>query len=180
MAQPANAPNLTTPVSSLASTEDTSFLSDRTKKQLKIVLGGVYFVVISTLVTRRAVARRVKWAKPTYFRQNMHHPEQQFNHGFEAAEALAVATINVFSWGIFYTGGALYATDTSGFAELKEKLRVKGLSEEDREGAQQIVRGWMKAANPLNAFRKEEEDVATSETPEELPTVPSTGEEREG
>jgi hypothetical protein len=162
-------------VAESAPVEDTSFLSQyispRTQKQLKIVLGGVYFVVLSTMVTRRAVARRMKWAKPTYFRQNMHHPEQEFNSGLEAAEAFSVATINVFGWGIFFTGGTMWATDTSGLDEVRQRLRVRlNLTEDDQKGSQQIVQSWLKAANPLNAFKKDDAEITVTET-EEQPEV---------
>jgi hypothetical protein len=169
-----------------SSGDDNSFISERTKKQLKIVLGGVYFVVISTLVTRRAVARRIKWAKPTYFRQNMHHPEQEFNSALEAAEAFAVASVNVFSWGIFFTGGAMWATDTSGIEEVRQRLRVRlNLSEDDQKGSQQIVKSWLKAANPLNAFKKEEQEGTSTEAAAQsdttsIPTLDQSKTTREG
>ena len=139
--------------------------AERSRKQLNVMLAGTCFVFLSTFVMRRAVTRRIVWAKPTYFRQNMHHPEQNVSSGLEAIEALSVATVNVFSWGIFLTGGIMWATNTSGLVEVKERLRVRlGLSKEEQQDSQDIVGQWIEAAKPWNAFKKQDVESVGSDT----------------
>ncbi|KAF2674886.1 hypothetical protein BT63DRAFT_22889 [Microthyrium microscopicum] len=136
----------------------------RSKKQMRTMIAGAYFVIISAFITRRAIRRRIKWAKPTYFRQNMHHPEEKFDGGLEAVEAFSVATVNVFSWGIFFTGGWMWATNTSGLEEMRQRLRLKlNLSEDDQRGSQNVVRSWIEAAKPWNAFKKEKAEATELE-----------------
>jgi hypothetical protein len=143
--------------------DDPSVRLRRQKKQFSVMIAGTAFIVMSTIITRRGVARRIRWAKPTYFRQNMHHPEQKFDGGLEALEALSVATVNVFSWSIFYAGGMLWALDIASLEEMRSKLRVRlGLSEEEQKGSQSVVRSWMQAANPWNLFKSRKPPEGTS------------------
>lgn len=65
-----------------------------------------------------------------------------------------MATVNVFSWGIFWAGGLLWAFDISGVQEMRDRLRVRlGLSSDEQKGGQQIVGQWIEAAKPWKAFR---------------------------
>jgi hypothetical protein len=114
-------------------------------------------VLLSSLITRRAIQRRIQWAKPTFFRQNDQHPEQKVDGGLEAIKAFGMATVNVFSWSIMFTGGVLWATNTSGLEEIRARLKVGlGLTEAERKDSQEIVGEWIKAAKPWNAWKSEE------------------------
>jgi hypothetical protein len=136
------------------SVEDNTLFSPRSRKQFSIFLAGSYFTIMSAIITRRAVNRRLRWAKPTYFRTNQMHPEQQINIRLEAMEAITVATVNVFSWVIMLGGGVLWATDTSGLAEMRSKLRLRlGLTEEEQKESQAVVGEYIEAVKPWNAFK---------------------------
>jgi hypothetical protein len=127
--------------------ETTALSRDRERKQVTIFLAGCGFTLFSALITRRAVARRIRWARPTYFQQNNMHPEQKIDGGLEALEALSVATVNVFSWSIVFVGGMMWATDTSSIQEIRDRSRVRiGLSEDEQKGSQAMVGEWIDAA----------------------------------
>src|ERR1700712_3963780 len=146
------------------SVEDSSLFSPRSRKQFSIFLAGSYFCLISSVITRRAVTRRIQWAKPTFFRTNQQHPEQKIDGGLEALEAITVATVNVFSWGIMFFGGVLWATDTSGIEEMRSKLRLRlRLSEEEQKGSQEVVHEWVEAAKPWNAFKSQKKPETVDE-----------------
>jgi hypothetical protein len=82
------------------------------------------------------------------------HPEQPINLRLEAMEAITVATVNVFSWVIMLGGGILWATDTSGLAEMRSKLRLRlGLTEEEQKESQAVVGEYIEAVKPWNAFK---------------------------
>jgi len=51
-------------------------------------------------------------------------PLNPVNGALEALDALGIATINVFSYGIMFGGGALWASNTSTVAELKRKIQI--------------------------------------------------------
>lgn len=97
----------------------------------------------------------------------MDHPEQQINGGLEALEALTVATVNVFSWSIAFTGGAFWALNLSSIEEMRQRLRVRlGLTEEEQKGSQGVVGEWIEAAKPWNSWKgalsKTKEDGSSS------------------
>lgn len=82
-------------------------------------------------------------------------------------EALSVATVNVFSWGIFFAGGVMWASDTSGIDEIRQRLRVRlGLSEQEQKDSQEVVGEWIEAAKPWNAFKKAKMETIGSEKEE--------------
>jgi hypothetical protein len=115
------------------------------------MVAGTAFVTISSIITRRAVYRRLQWSKPTFFQQNTGHPEQKINGSLEALEALSVATVNLFSWTLFYAGGLLWAFDIGSLEEMRSKLRVRlGITEIEQKDSQEIVGAWVKAAKSFN------------------------------
>ena len=106
-------------------------------------------MIMSSIITRRGVYRRQQWAKPTFFRQNNQHPEQKIDGSLEALEALSVATVNVFSWSLLFTGGMLWSFDITNLEELRSRLRVRlGVTEEEQKGSQSVVGEWIEAAKP--------------------------------
>jgi hypothetical protein len=163
-----------TPADTTANTAANSALPENTlidprreRKQFTIFLAGCGFSLLSAMITRRAVVRRMNWAKPTYFRQNNMHPEQKVDASLEAMEALSVATVNVFSWGIFFVGGAMWATDTSGINEVRTKLRVRlGLKEEEQKGSQKQVGEWLEAAKFWKSGKGQIEEPKDPKSPE--------------
>jgi len=142
----------------------------RERKQLTILLAGCGFTLLSAMVTRRAVVRRINWAKPTYFRHNNMHPEGRINGSLEAMEALSVATVNVFSWAIVFVGGVMWATDTSSIDEIRARLRVRlGLEEEEQRGSQEMVGEWIEAAKIWKQGKSQEEEPKDSKSPKSSP-----------
>jgi hypothetical protein len=138
----------------------------RERKQLTIFFAGCGFSLISALIARRGVIRRVNWARPTFFRQNHMHPEQKINGALEAMEAFSVATVNVFSWSILLTGGVMWATDTANIDEMRQRLRVRlGLKKEEQQGSQALVGEWLEAAKFWKGSSKKEipKDVESSD-----------------
>lgn len=128
--------------------------SRRQRKQLTVYLAGVSFTLFSALIARRAVTRRINWARPTYFRHNNMHPETPIDGGLEALEAMSVATVNVFSWSILLAGGMMWATDTASVQEVRDRLRVRlGVSEEEQKGGQEVVGEWIEAAKVWKSGR---------------------------
>lgn len=100
-----------------------SIATARTIRQFSLVLAGTAFVGLSTLVTKRALVRRYKAVLPKFYQPN--NRPTPVNGGFEAFEALSLATINVFSWGVLMTGGTLWALDISSMEDLRTKFREK-------------------------------------------------------
>jgi hypothetical protein len=141
--------------------------SERERKQFTIFLAGCGFTLYSALITRRAVARRMRWARPTYFQHNNMHPEQKINGALEALEALSVATVNVFSWSITFVGGMMWATDTSNIQEIRDRLRVRlGLNEEEQKGSQAVVGEWIDAAKVWKRGKSPKEESTKEPAPE--------------
>ncbi len=63
----------------------------------------------------------------------------------EAFEALTIASVNVFSLGIMFTGGVLWAFDISSLEDMRRKLRGGlGMDGEGRESAaQEEMEEWL-------------------------------------
>jgi hypothetical protein len=106
--------------------------------------------VLSSLVTRRAVARRYHSIRPPFFHPSNEAPVVTFNGPLEAAQALGLASLNVFSFSILMTGGMFWAFDISSVKEWRDRTRKK-LGYEDTVAAEQISDGgktpdeWMVA-----------------------------------
>jgi hypothetical protein len=134
---------------------DPNLDAKRSRRQFALFLGGSAFALFATLITKRAVNRRLRWSKPTFYRNNMQHPEQQINGGLEALEAFSVATVNVVSWGLMFVGGMFYAFDISSLEEMRARNRTRmGLTSEDQKGSQVVVGEWIEAAKPWKLWKK--------------------------
>jgi hypothetical protein len=173
----ASTSSLTTPQPEAVATPSQHVVDPkRERKQLSILAAGCGFAILSGLITRRAVLRRIKWAKPTYFRQNDGHPEHKFDAGLEAFEAFSVATVNVFSWSLVIAGGTMWATDTSGIHEAREKLRVRlGMNENEQKGSQAIVGQWLEAAKFWKTSKPLVEPAAIESA---QPSIPEPSEQK--
>jgi hypothetical protein len=131
--------------------EDNGFFSKRSRRQLGFFLAGASFSLLSATITRRAVLRRTRWARPLYFYSNQAPPppERQVNGALEALEALGVATVTAVSWTAMLTGGLLWALDVNGLVELRGRVRGRlGLEDGVQDEAQREVDAFVGAVKP--------------------------------
>lgn len=131
--------------------DDNGFFSRRSRRQLTLFLAGASFSLLSATITRRAVLRRTRWARPLYFHSNQAPPppERQVNGALEALEALGVATVTAVSWTAMLTGGLLWALDVDGLVELRARVRGRlGLEEGVQDEAQREVDALLEAVKP--------------------------------
>ncbi|KAF3765092.1 hypothetical protein M406DRAFT_234654, partial [Cryphonectria parasitica EP155] len=124
----------------------------RGAKQLGLFFAGAGFLTASALISRRAVARKMVDAYPKFY-QPSHHgprppPRAQAEKGEDqlvAIEALGLATLNVFSFGVMMTGGVMFAFNISNVEDLRRKARSKlyGTNGAVDEAADQQVEEWI-------------------------------------
>jgi hypothetical protein len=139
-------------------TEEGGLFSRRSRKQFSLFLAGSTFALLSAAITRRAVVRRIQWARPTFFHPNNQPSDKKMNGGLEALEALSVATVTAVSWTVMITGGFLWAIDVSSLQELRAKVRGRlGLTEEEQKESQATVGQIIDAAKP---WKRQAQDVA--------------------
>ncbi|KAJ9155360.1 hypothetical protein NKR23_g1822 [Pleurostoma richardsiae] len=139
-----------------------SLLSERSMKQFGLFAAGASFMMLSTLVTRRAVAR--KTIVPTFYQQSTRPPttKPEGKDPLIAVEALGLATLNVFSFAIMATGGLAWAFDVSTVEELRTKARkhMYGPAGRIDEAAEQEVAEWAaRVLASLEGKKKKEEDA---------------------
>ncbi|KAL1876254.1 hypothetical protein Daus18300_002882 [Diaporthe australafricana] len=124
----------------------------RSAKQLGLFAAGAGFLTLSTLITRRAVARRMLQSAPSMFHPSHHGPsppprgqKDKGDDAFVAAEALGLATLNVFSFGVMMTGGLMWAFDISNIDDLRRKARASlyGADGVVDSAAEQQVEEWI-------------------------------------
>ncbi|KIW03956.1 uncharacterized protein PV09_04792 [Verruconis gallopava] len=137
--------------------DERSIFSRRSRRQLGIWAAGAGFMLFSAAITRRAVARRNNWARPLFFYTNMEPHLKPINGPLEALEALSVATINAFSFGIMFTGGMFWAFDISNLEELKRRTRDK-LGYEKAIEAEQMSDGGVTQEQWLTSVVVDEEE----------------------
>jgi len=75
------------------------------------------------MITRRSLVRRYKATVPKFYQPN--NRLNEVNGAMEAFEALNIATINVLSVGMMFTGGLLYAFDISSIDDMKRTVRSR-------------------------------------------------------
>lgn len=80
--------------------------------------------MVSSLITRKALARRLKVTYPRFF-QPSNQRFVEIDGATEAAEALALATINVASAGLMITGGTLWALNISNMEDMRQKFGTR-------------------------------------------------------
>ena len=137
--------------------DDNGFFSRRSRRQLTLFLAGASFSLLSATITRRAVLRRTRWARPLFFHSNQAPPppERQVNGALEALEALGVATVTAVSWTAMLTGGLLWALDVDGkLVELRARVRGRlGLPDGVQDEAQREVDALVEAVKPWGRKR---------------------------
>jgi hypothetical protein len=119
---------------------DYSILSPRSRRQFGLWATGGAFMLLSAMVTRRAVARRYKSIRPPFFHPSNEAPVVTFNGPLEALEALSLASLNVFSFSVMMTGGMFWAFDIASVKEWRDRTRAK-LGYEDTVAAEQSTDG---------------------------------------
>jgi len=152
-----------------------SIFSKRSRDQLGIFLGGAGFLMISVLVSRRAVAKHMKAARMRYFQPN----NLQGRKGTQAdpkdplipIEALGLATLNVMSFGMMAAGGTAWALDISSIDDIRRMARrsIYGPAGRLDEDAEKQVAEWV--ANTLGLKLEDAEGG-----PVALPTPGGAGE----
>lgn len=140
--QPPSAP-------STAGLSASSSLSSRSVKQLGLFFAGAGFLLISTVVTRRAVARKQLAAMPKFYdhgqRPAATKPKANADGSMVALEALGLATLNVFSFMMMATGGTAWAFDVASIDDLRTKAKktLYGADGKTDEAAEAEMEEWM-------------------------------------
>jgi len=117
----------------------------RTIKQLSVFFAGATFLTLSVFITRRSVMRKISATKPLFYvPSNKRQPLS--NGAVEAAEAFALATVNVSSLGLMLTGGAMFALDLVNTADLRRKyLQKQGFLDSKEGSADEEIEEWVKS-----------------------------------
>jgi hypothetical protein len=139
--------------------EPPSVFSPRSMKQLGLFAAGAGFLVLSTTITRRAVNRRILSSRPMFYHPSHQGAMKQGNPDgpFIAAEALGLATLNVFAFAVMATGGLAWAWDVSNVEDLRNRARRKLYGEAGAvdEEAEKEMEEWM--AKVLSMVKKDDE-----------------------
>lgn len=137
----------------------------RSVGQFGLFAAGAGFLTLSTLITRRAVARRMVESAPRMFQPSHHGPvvpprgqKDKGDDAFVAVEALGLATLNVISFGVMMTGGFMWAFDISNIEDLRRKARATlyGADGVVDQAAEQQVEEWI--AEVLSKKEKREKE----------------------
>ena len=146
------------PIGSTRPDTRTPIFDPRSMKQLGLFFGGAVFLSLSSLITRRAVARKLKVTQPRFFiPSNKPVNKVDGDNSLIAFEALSLATLNVFGFGIMSTGGLSWAFDVSTADELRGMARktLGADGSKTDEEAEREVEEWV--AKML--FKKDPKDM---------------------
>ncbi|KAI9826446.1 MAG: hypothetical protein M1826_006655 [Phylliscum demangeonii] len=129
----ANADTTPSPSTSSSSSSPPSwrehFFTPRARRQLTLFFGGACFMAGASLITRRALQRRYRLVRPSFY-QPSHAAASSFtapaaiDGPMEAFEALNIATVYLLSTSFMLTTGTLWALDISTLDELRRVLRA--------------------------------------------------------
>ncbi|KAL2065413.1 hypothetical protein VTL71DRAFT_3083 [Oculimacula yallundae] len=128
------------PAASISSESQSAFFSQRSRRQLGLFAAGASFFLLSSVITRRSIVRRKAMSVPLFFHHS-NYSNPNINGALEAFEALTLATMNVFSYGIMATGGFIWAFDIATIDDMKKKVRVDlnvKASQIDRDAEEEI------------------------------------------
>ncbi|KAI0111005.1 hypothetical protein F4776DRAFT_356297 [Hypoxylon sp. NC0597] len=140
-------------------------LSQRSLKQLGLFFAGGGFLALSTLITRRAIARKHMATIPQFYQpSNRPVSKMQSDSSLIALEALNLATLNVMGFGIMITGGLAWAFDISSIDDLRRMARrhIGPPGGQTDEEAEREVEEWV-AKVLLRKEHKEKETQSPSE-----------------
>jgi hypothetical protein len=122
-----------------------SAFSKRSLRQLGLFFGGAAFFGFASVITRRALVRRYQSIVPKFYQQS-NRPNAQVDGALEAFEALSIATVNVLSVSMMFSGGMLWAFDISSLDDMRRKIRG-GLGIDGSEGresaAEEEMEEWL-------------------------------------
>lgn len=104
-----------------AASKDNSIFGERSRRQFALYLAGAGCIAVSTLITRRSIARRFRVTYPKFF-QPSNQQMVEVDGATEAAEALALATINVASVGLTFTSGLFWALNISNMEDVRARF----------------------------------------------------------
>jgi hypothetical protein len=117
----------------------------RPHKNAMLFLGGVTFMALSTLVTRRSLARKYRATLPPFYTASTRH-KPAVDGATEALEALSIATVNVVSVAMMAGGAALWYFDINSLADMRRKIRgglgVAGDGQSEQE-AEEEMEEWL-------------------------------------
>ena len=98
--------------------------SERSLRQLGLFFAGAGFLSLSTLITRRSIARKRRATIPSFYHpSNRSVDKRGSDSSLIALEALNLATLNVMGFGIMCTGGLAWAFDISNVDDLRKRAR---------------------------------------------------------
>ncbi|KAB5559996.1 hypothetical protein GE09DRAFT_1115217 [Coniochaeta sp. 2T2.1] len=125
-----------------------SIFTSRSAKQLSLFAAGAVFLGLTTAVTRRSVARKIHAALPKFYQPSYlgeGAKVESAEGALFAAEALGLATLNTFSFGIMAAGGFSWAFDISSIDDLrarasKHKRGIQGTKDGE---AEDTIEDWM-------------------------------------
>ena len=154
-----------------------SLTSPRALNQLGFFAVGSAFMLASIAVTRRSVARKTAAALPRSFQPNVRGPsragdslrggmtEAEAPGGLIAAQALGLATLNVFSFGVMASGGIAYAFDISSVEDMRRYARAKmyGPTGKPDEAAEKEMEEWAVGLLTKAGFKLDEEKAKEEE-----------------
>ncbi|KAI1380011.1 hypothetical protein F4677DRAFT_301718 [Hypoxylon crocopeplum] len=142
-------------------------LSQRSLKQLGMFFSGAGFLALSTLITRRAVARKHRLTVPKFYQpSNRAANKIDSDGGLIALEALNLATLNVMGFGIMLTGGLAWAFDISSVDDLRRMARrhIGPAGGQTDEEAERQVEEWV-ARVLLRKDQKAQKEQETQSPP---------------
>ncbi|EKD21564.1 uncharacterized protein L3040_006057 [Drepanopeziza brunnea f. sp. 'multigermtubi'] len=151
-------PQSTTPApgagASTTSNSESMFFSQRARRQLGLFAAGAGFFLLSTTVTRRSIARRNKSIMPKFY-QPSNRTTIEINGAVEAIEALSLATLNVASVGIMFTGGLLWAFNISSVDDMRKKVRknIGVVAEPTDQDEEQEMEEWFATVLARKEFK---------------------------
>ncbi|KAH8907792.1 hypothetical protein BR93DRAFT_926814 [Coniochaeta sp. PMI_546] len=136
----------------------------RSAKQLSLFFAGAAFLGLTTAVTRRSVARKIKAAMPRFFEPSYLGEGTKVESAegtLFALEALSLATLNTFSFGIMATGGLAWAFDISSIEDLRARARKhrRGVTGTKDQDAEDTIEDWMASVLGKEGDDKEERDA---------------------
>jgi hypothetical protein len=144
--------------------------SQRSLSQLGLFFAGATFLGLSTLVTRRAVTRKIRATVPRFFIPS-NNPVNKIDqdNSLIAVEALGLATVNVMGFGIMSTGGLAWAFDIMNVEELRalarKSMERSGGGTTDEE-AEREVEEWFASilAKKEDKLQKQDDKASLQET----------------
>ncbi|MCJ1440793.1 MAG: hypothetical protein MMC23_001279 [Stictis urceolatum] len=116
-------------------------------RALSLLLFGTAFTLLSARLTKRSITKRQSQIRPHFWHPSNEAPLVPISGAFEAVEALSLATVNVVSWAMVWTGGVLWAFGINGVEDMRRRVRGGLGVEEERAGneerADREIEEWM-------------------------------------